>query len=137
MKKILLKHQRKIVLISSIVGLVLFGIMLFQGIKTAMSFSTPETRMDEYTVMIFWAPLIIPVLLGLFYFIKKSRKESLAIVIPFLVYLFSSLLTYYTYFQATDALEGGFLFIILLYPVSIISSIVLGIVAYKEKLLER
>jgi hypothetical protein len=133
MKKTVLKLQRQIVITSSIVGIILFGIMLFQGIKIAMNLPTSETRMNEYIVMLFWIPLIIPALLGLFHFIKKSVKENLTVGISFLIYLFASLLTYYIYFQSTDALAGGFLFIILLYPVSIISSIILGAVLFKEK----
>jgi hypothetical protein len=52
MKSKILKYQREIVGVSSIVGTILFLIMLVQGIKMTMNLSISGAKMDQFVVML-------------------------------------------------------------------------------------
>ena len=133
MKRLLLKNQRKIVLISSIAGLILFVILLMKAIASAIRISNTNSELlSELSVMILWILLIIPSLLGLFNFAGSSAGQRLTVCILYLIYLVSNLLTYLAYFTATDALEAGIMFVILGIPVSVIVSIVLLFLSFKK-----
>lgn len=133
MKKFLLNNQQKIVITTSIVGTILVVIMLVQGIQQSINISqTRSALMSELSVMLYWIPLLIPALLGLFYFSKKSALKRVLTSLSFLVYFVSLSLCYFAYFTATDALEGGLLFVILGIPVSVLVSVVLVVNTFKS-----
>jgi hypothetical protein len=107
--------------------------MLVQGIKMTMNLSISGAKMDQFVVMLAWIPLAIPAILGLSHFVKESVKKSMTVIVSFSMYMISSIVTYSVYFQVTDPIASGLLFIILLYPVSIFSTVILGIIMYRDR----
>ena len=131
MKQILLNNQRNIVLVSSIVGLLLFIAMLVHDTETAIRISSTSSELiQEFITMIYLVPLVIPAILGFLYLIRKSVKANIVVALSFFVYLIVNLITSLVYYKSVDALEGGLLFIIIDIPISIIISIVLGVLIF-------
>ena len=115
-------NSMRTIKLSSIFGLLFFIFHSIVQLKVAAEISpTIPDFLYELTTYLFMLPLVIPALLGLFYFSKQPHKVDKWVIISYWVYtvlvIFGALFMYL--YPATDALETGLPMVLLVIPLCV------------------
>ncbi|KGO97063.1 hypothetical protein Q767_00205 [Flavobacterium enshiense DK69] len=131
MNKFLIKNQRLIILISSLLTLA-YSIFSIYGRVRVTILSPAEDRVWEMVTIIADLPMLIPAFLGLFYFAKRNNTKLL-IPIVYTLLLFAMLFTFILQFTQDNALGFALPMFFIVMPICIYATIALIGQIFKSK----
>ncbi len=135
MNSFLVKKQRGISIVATILGLLFTGWYIFDLYTTAVKNAIDKSDI-WYTMssLVFVSPLFLPAFLGLFFYVKKNRRKNKWVGLSYIVYFLILLLSFYWLSQPSDdPLETGLPMILIALPVCLAVSVSLLIPVFQKQ----
>ena len=129
MKNFPINIQRHIILIVSIAGLLFTAYDIY--VRVVFAYSPNQNVTAELKTLLVLLPILIPALLGIFYFYKKDNKP--AIMFIYIIYGFALILAIVTKMISIDALEEGLTMLLIVLPICFVVCIILLLQLFRNK----
>lgn len=129
MKNFPINIQRHIILIVSIAGLLFTAYDIY--VRVVFAYSPNQNVTAELKTLPVLLLILMPALLGIFYFYKKDNN----FILPFsyIIYRFALILTIVTKMISTDALEKGLTMLLIVLPICFVVCIILLLQLFRNK----
>lgn len=129
MKNFLINKQRNIIFIISLAGILITVYDIY--LRIVFAFSQNQNIIAELKTLPILLLILMPALLGIFYFYKKDNN----FILPFsyIIYGFALILTIVTKMISTDALEEGLTMLLIVLPICFVVCIILLLQLFRNK----
>ncbi|WP_129036639.1 hypothetical protein [Chryseobacterium sp. CH21] len=122
MRELILKHQKIIIIVASLLSITFASYSIYG--KISLAFSPNQATWAELSTIIFDLPILLPGIIGLFYFF---RNKSANILVPaaYLVLSLACILSIFLAITQVDALAFGLPMLLIVIPICILICILL------------